>query len=212
MAKYSIAFEISAQTAMWTRPDTGDAPVSYPAPTFSAAKGIFESILWLQSVDIIPTRVEICRPLNFQNYTTNYGGPLRKSKVFKQGASYQLLATVLVDVCYRLYADLYPQTRGQFSEKALTQLSRTTNSSHAYKDMFERRLKRGQCFSIPCLGWKEFVPDYVGVLREENKPCADINLELPSMLYQTFSKGLHSEYSPTYRQNIQIINGVLDYA
>ena len=37
---------------MWTRPDTGDAPVSYPAPTFSAAKGMFESICWLKSATI----------------------------------------------------------------------------------------------------------------------------------------------------------------
>ena len=41
---YSIACEISGPTAMWTRPDTGDAPVSYLAPTYSAVKGIFESI------------------------------------------------------------------------------------------------------------------------------------------------------------------------
>jgi CRISPR-associated protein Cas5d len=117
--KYSITLEISGPTAMWTRPDTGDAPVSYPAPTFSAAKGIFESILWLQSVEVVPTRVEVCRPLIFQNYTTNYGGPLRKSRSMNKGAGYQLLATVLVNVCYRIYADLYPQNQGQFSHKTL---------------------------------------------------------------------------------------------
>ena len=42
---YSIALEIAGPTAMWTRPDTGDAPVSYPAPTFSAAKAVFESLI-----------------------------------------------------------------------------------------------------------------------------------------------------------------------
>ena len=34
---YPIQLEISGPTAMWTRPDTGDAPVSYLAPTYSAA-------------------------------------------------------------------------------------------------------------------------------------------------------------------------------
>ena len=33
MSAYSIACELSAPTAIWTRSDTGDAPVSYPAPT-----------------------------------------------------------------------------------------------------------------------------------------------------------------------------------
>ncbi len=47
--EYPIALEISGPTAMWTRPDTGDAPVSYPAPTFSATKVIFESIVWLKN-------------------------------------------------------------------------------------------------------------------------------------------------------------------
>jgi len=54
---YSITLEVAGPTAMWTRPDTGDAPVSYPAPTFSAAKGIFESIVWLKNVEVVPTKV-----------------------------------------------------------------------------------------------------------------------------------------------------------
>ena len=43
MKSYEVAFEVSGPTAMWTRPDTGDAPVSYPAPSFAAVKGLFES-------------------------------------------------------------------------------------------------------------------------------------------------------------------------
>lgn len=37
---YEIEMEISGNTAIWTRPDTGDCPVSYPVPTYSAVKGI----------------------------------------------------------------------------------------------------------------------------------------------------------------------------
>ena len=46
--------EIAGATAMWTRPDTGDCPVSYPAPTYSAVRNIFQSILWGQAVTIMP--------------------------------------------------------------------------------------------------------------------------------------------------------------
>ena len=60
MAHYNVQMEIAGPTAIWTRPDTGDAPTSYAAPTFSAVKGIFESVLWLQSAEVCPTRVEIC--------------------------------------------------------------------------------------------------------------------------------------------------------
>lgn len=51
---HSVRLEISGPTAMWTRPDTGDAPVSYPAPTLAAVKGIFESIVWLKSAEVGP--------------------------------------------------------------------------------------------------------------------------------------------------------------
>jgi CRISPR-associated protein Cas5d len=74
---HSLCLELSGPMAMWTRPDTGDAPVSYPAPTPAAVKGIFESIVWLKSAEVVPTRVEICAPLVFHSYFRNYGGPLR---------------------------------------------------------------------------------------------------------------------------------------
>ena len=78
MKTYEITLEIAGSTAMWTRPDTGDCPVSYPAPTYSAVKGIFESVLWGPAVDIVPFKTEICKPLHFHGYATNYNGPLRK--------------------------------------------------------------------------------------------------------------------------------------
>ena len=78
MTPPQVCFEISGPTAMWTRPDTGDAPVSYPAPTLATVKGIFESIVWLKSVEVVPTRAEICAQVVFHTYSTNYGGPLRR--------------------------------------------------------------------------------------------------------------------------------------
>jgi len=48
---HTVQLEISGPTAMWTRPDTGSSPVSYVAPTFSAVKGIFESVLRWKSVN-----------------------------------------------------------------------------------------------------------------------------------------------------------------
>jgi CRISPR-associated protein Cas5d len=122
MKSYPISLEISGATAMWTRPDTGDAPVSYPVPTWSAAKGIFESVVRLDTVEIVPSKAEICAPVVFHNYVTNYGGPLRKSKIIKKSGSYQLLATVLINVCYRLCAEIIPSEHNRkLSEKALQQ-------------------------------------------------------------------------------------------
>lgn len=212
--KYGVFLEISGPTAMWTRPDTGDCPVSYPAPPYSAVKGIFESVLWGEAIEIIPTKTEICSPVIYHSYQTNYGGPLRKSDVMKSGGGFQLLATVLLNVCYRLYAEVIPIAKRRkylINSKSKQWDLHTTSPGHAYQAIFNRRLKQGQCFAIPFLGWKEFVPDYVGSFRDSTHTHKDINMVIPSLLRQIFPEGLKSEVHFVYDQNVKIENGVLTY-
>ena len=220
---YPIAMEIAGNTAMWTRPDSGDCPVSYPAPTYSAVKAIFESVLWGPGVEIIPTKVELCAPIQYHSYCTNYGGPLRKLKDFKEGNNYQLYATVLIDVCYRLYAEVVPnKEKSRLPERAVQWDSKTTSPGHAYQSIFERRLKRGQCYSIPALGWKECTPSYFGEFRYSTQALPDLPpVVIPSMLRQVFSKGYtpldsysKKDFSPVsyvYDNDLVIQNGVLEY-
>jgi CRISPR-associated protein Cas5d len=101
-ARYGISLEVAGPLAMFARPDTGGTPTSYPVPTWSACKGIFEAMAMLSSGDawINPARVEVCRrrgapggSVRFQRYTTNYGGPLRKAKLIGEGARMQLFAS-----------------------------------------------------------------------------------------------------------------------
>lgn len=209
MKPYLIKMEIAGDTAMWTRPDTGDCPVSYPAPTYSAVAGIFKAIAWGPAVEIVPFKVEICKSLHFHGYATNYNGPLKKTGT---DGAYQFLATVLTDVCYRLYAHVHPsRNKDRLPEKALTWDKRTTSPGHAYAAIFDRRLKRGQWFVLPCLGWKEFTPSYVGPFREGTKIEEGINTVLPSMLREVFPDGYNSKVRFTYDQNVKIERGVLTY-
>jgi CRISPR-associated protein Cas5d len=199
--EYHVSFEIAGHAAMFTRPDTGATPVSYPAPTYSAAKGMFESIARLKSAYIKPAKVEICAPIHYHRYTTNYGGPLRKSNQLSKGSSYQLFATILVDVCYRVY--------GVVEELERAPIDRTTNHLHYLKDKFERRLRNGRWYHVPCLGWKEFTPSYVGQFREGTQVEESVEQIIPSMLFSVF--GSLNEYSPTYKQDVWIKKGVLEY-
>jgi CRISPR-associated protein Cas5d len=207
MKMYEVQMEIAGPAAMFMRPDTGAAPISYPAPTFSAAKGIFESIARLKSATIRPLKVEICKPIQFHKYTTNYGGPLRKDDQIKKKASYQLVATILIDVHYRLYGIV----------EAVSNSPNNTNHLHALQEIFQRRLNSGQCFVTPCLGWKEFTPSYVGPIREKDtddniiEAQTSINQTLPSMLHTVFSSLSEGKHAPYYRQNVKITNGVLFY-
>ena len=211
MKIYSIQMEVSGPTAMWTRPDTGDSPVSYPLPTFSAAKGLFEGIVMIETVEIVPTKVEICKPVIFHNYATNYGGPLRKGEVVKKGGSYQLLATTLINVCYRLYAEIRPvRFSRSLSAKAQLQANKGLNAVHACQEMFKRRLGKGQWHDTPFLGWREFIPDYIGPFREETRVQEDISLNLPSFLYSVFEPS--GKKQPVFKSDVRVENGRLLYA
>ncbi len=173
MGRYPIVVEVAGPLAMFSRPDTGGSPTSYPAPTWSAAKAIFESIAFFSDgrAWINPTKVEICRRAGqvggricYQRYTTNYGGPLRKKSLFGKGvapggSSMQLFATVLVDVCYRLHGEVVGSKSAD-----------RVNARHYLQDLFNRRLacrnvNKGGCHRTPTLGWSEFTCSYWGPPR-----------------------------------------------
>ena len=178
--QYPIALEIAGPLAMFARPDTGGTPTSYPVTTWSAAKGLFESIAFLDdgAAWICPTKVEICRPVgepgghvSFQRYTTNYGGPLRDAGLRNDGYvsggnSMQFFATVLSSVCYRLHGVVVGRYRPN-----------RTNAKHFLKDLFDRRLRQGRCFRTPCLGWSEFTCSYWGPFRCTQLTSANGSLE-----------------------------------
>ena len=160
---YTVQFEIAGHAAMFTRPDTGATPISFPAPTYSAAKGMFESIARVKSAYIKPTRVEVCAPICYHRYTTNYGGPSRKSSQLSNSSSYQLFATVLSDVCYRVYG-VVTELSAPPSDRVIT-----TNHLHLLQDKFDKRLRNGRWYHVPCLGWKEFTPLYLGPFAQRRK-------------------------------------------
>ncbi|HEY5742605.1 MAG TPA: type I-E CRISPR-associated protein Cas5/CasD [Terrimicrobiaceae bacterium] len=205
MKSYPIQLEISGPIALWARPDTMPNPVSYVAPTFGAAKGIFESVLRWKSVNVRPVKCEICAPIQFHRYAFNYGGPLRKSDQISGNSSLQIFAQVLINVRYVIHAEV---------EFASYLTDDTTWPPHAYADKFQRRLTRGQWFYTPCLGWKEFAPDYVGPRRDDTHPCHSVNEVIPAMLEMVFDKLQRGQRGPgkaTYLRQVEIENGVLHY-
>ncbi|HWQ88475.1 MAG TPA: CRISPR-associated protein Cas5 [Desulfitobacteriaceae bacterium] len=200
---YVVQLEIAGPAAMFTRPDTGATPISYPVPTYSAAKGMFEAVARYKTAYIRPTKVEICKPIRFEKYVTNYGGPLRKANQIAAEASYQLPATILVDVCFRVHGVV----------EEISSAPNNNNHLHALQEIFLRRLQKGQTYYTPVLGWKEFVPSYFGPPREYNTIVQkDINLTIPSLLHTVFDRPANGTYKPVFRQDVNINEGVLTYA
>lgn len=220
MKTYPVEFEIAGPAAMFARPDTGSAPVSYPVPTWSACKAIFESVARgffgkgnPPAAFFCPTEVEIWRPIQFEKYVFNYRGPLRKPSEIDPdnggGNSYQLPATILVDVCYRVRGECI-----SIPPKKLVPV----NAAHALQEMFNRRLKHGYSKYAPCLGWKEFLPTYIGEFRQDiggivelPEKQTDIDLLIPGFLHSMWDAPVNGTYRPAFRE-VRIEKGVLKFS
>lgn len=184
--EYPVSFEISGFSAMFTRPDTGSSPVSYPAPTKSALKSIFECVVMSKDAYFEPQRVEICSPVVFHKYSTNYGGPLRKSGTI----NFQLFATVLENVCYKVHGVVLaynPPLSG-------------SNPQHQLQEVFMRRLTMGQFYATPFLGWKEFTPSYFGSLRTATAANPSVNMTITSMLNTMYDRPTEGKYYRFFRK------------
>jgi len=211
---YEVRFEIAGPAAMFSRPDTGSTPISYPVPTYSAAKGMFEAVLRRPHMYVRPTLVEICKPIRFERYVTNYGGPLRKAKDIREGNNYQFIATILVDVCYRIYGKVCMKqmsTRGA----GMSQLRQRRGKDWRpkFKELFEERIERGQTYYTPCLGWKEFTTSYFGPFRDRDEHGQKVGkvdtgeIRIPAMLVSIWD---HQQFRPSFKER-WIINGVMSY-
>ena len=110
-------------------------------------------------------------------------------------------STILRDVCYRLRGMVAgPRWEGPI------------NPRHHLQDLFNRRLKRGQCFRTPCLGWSEFTCSYWGPYRYGiTEVDAALSLEIPWMLLCVWNNPSAGSYKPMFDQNVQIVGGVLEY-
>jgi CRISPR-associated protein Cas5d len=175
---------------------------------------MFEAVLRRGQAYVHPTLVEICKPVRFERYVTSYGGPLRKAKDIRQNNSYQLVATILMEVCYRIHGEVrlkQMSTRG----KGKTQLRnrRGQDWRPRFKELFDERLERGQTFYTPCLGWKEFVPSYFGPFRDRDekgqkiKPVTTGEIHIPAMLISMWDC---RQYKPSFCDR-WIVDGVMSY-
>ena len=169
MPRFSL--EVSGPLACFTRPEMKVERVSYEVMTPSAARAVFESILWKPQIRWRVQCIEVLRPIRWMILRRNEV----KSKVLMpsvvramQSGSGQLgidieddhtqrASLLLRDVAYRIHADL-----------ELTE--RSTDPLIKYAEMFARRARKGQCVNQPYLGCREFAAEFVLVESDTPQP------------------------------------------
>lgn len=153
-----FCLEVSGDFACFTRPEMKVERVSYDVITPSAARAIFEAILWKPVMRWHINRVEVLKPIRWINVRRNELAAVvamgTVKSAMKRGAGHlglyieeerqQRAGLFLRDVCYRLHA-------------SLEVLENTPeNNFIKFSEMFKRRASKGQCFNQPYLGTREF--------------------------------------------------------
>lgn len=153
-----FCLHVSGDYACFSRPEMRVERVSYDTITPSAARAVFESILWKPGLRWRIRRVEVLKPVRWISVRRNEVGAVASTRnavaamnegrgalaLYVEDERQQRAGLFLRDVAYRLHAEL----------EFLSDEARA--NPRKYAEMFERRAARGQCVNQPYLGCREF--------------------------------------------------------
>lgn len=176
--------EVWGDFACFTRPEMKVERVSYDVMTPSAARAIYEAILWKPAIRWHIQEIEVLQPIRFISVRRNevgktMGKPTKSlldgetqpsAGFYIEDVRQQRAGLLLRDVRYRIHAwfeFIPPEERQQNhtvdemiyvgnNGNEMKGKERMDETPAKYAAMFERRAKKGQCFHRPYLGCREF--------------------------------------------------------
>lgn len=213
---YGTAVEVWGSYALFTRPELSTERYSYDVITPSAARGLIESVYWHPGMRYVIDKIHVLNPISFtsvrrneveskalvsvmRSYVRGTGGIpcLDRCSDIQQRAS-----VVLTDVRYVIECHF-----------EMTEEASDGDNPGKFCDILRRRLRRGQCFSQPYLGTREFPASFR--LYEEGEPPVgaytgtedrDLGLMLYDMDYED-----PEDISPVFFRAV-MHSGVIDVA
>lgn len=170
----TYCLEVRGDFACFTRPEMKVERVSYDVITPSAARAVFEAILWKPAIKWRVTKIEVLNPIRWINLRRNEIGRIASGKdgFFIEDERQQRAGLFLRDVAYRIHAGFEmignpANHRGQFPHLSKFD-GEGQNTATKFHEMFLRRATKGQCVNQPYLGCREFACDF----RLEEKSAA----------------------------------------
>ena len=169
-----ISLEVWGDYAYFTRPEMKTERVSYDVMTPSAARGLLESIYWHPGLRWVIDRIHVCAPIRFTN--------LRRNEV-KSTVNARSARTVME----RGKGELYPAASRDIQQRAalllrdvryvidahfdMTDQAAASDNAGKFQDIIKRRIKRGQFYSQPYFGCREFPAQFKAC--EAPPPCPE---------------------------------------
>lgn len=217
-----FCLEVRGDYACFTRPEMKVERVSYDLITPSAARAVFEAILWKPGIRWRMRRIDVLAPVRWISVRRNEVGAVASTRnaqaamsaghgdlaLYIEDERQQRAGLFLRDVAYRLYADM----------EFLSDDART--NPNKYVAMFNRRADAGQCVNQPYLGCREFAARFrrveltgdarcgVGPGADEPMALQEWSADLGWMLYDMDFSAPASPQPRFFRAKVE--QGVVD--
>jgi CRISPR-associated protein Cas5d len=173
--KCSVSVKVWGDFACFTRPEMKVERVSYDVMTPSAARGILEAILWKPAIQYRVKSIHVLKPIHWIQFRRNEVGnkilprnvisAMEQSKgklgIFIEEERQQRAGLFLRNVAYIIHADI-----------CMTDKAGELDNLDKFRDMFKRRVERGQCHHQPVLGCREFTA-FFGPPAENETPLSE---------------------------------------
>jgi CRISPR-associated protein Cas5d len=209
----TYSLEVTGDFACFTRPEMKVERVSYDVMTPSAARAIFEAILWKPAIRWHVRRIEVLNPIRWISLRRNEVGVIIPTRpvqtamtagkgqlgLYVEDERQQRAGLLLRDVAYRIRAEL-----------ELLPDAGENNPPAKFLEIFERRAEKGQCVNQPYLGCREFSADF-RLVQADAKGRAPIedSRDLGWMLFDLdFSNDPNAPAPVFFRANLE--HGALD--
>jgi len=193
--------------ACFTRPEMKVERVTYAVPTPSAARGILEAIFWRPQFTWDVQEIWLLTPIRYASILRNeVESKVNVATVRRwadEGGGFDIQsdrtqrnALILRDVDYVLRA----QVRVNPDSKV---------NPAKFRDQFRRRVRRGQCFTRPYLGCREFAASFAPPRGDEH-PIA-LTQDLGRMLWDLDYSGNGDSRARPHFFDARIEQGVVRF-
>ena len=205
-----IQLEVWGPYALFSRPELKVEKVSYDVPTPSAARGIVEAVYFHPGLRWYIDRIYVLNPISFTSIRRNEvlsKISARNVRQAAQGGRQELYLATPQEIVQRsslLLQDVHYVIEAHFE---MTSKAAPSDNPGKFQDIVTRRMEKGQCYTTPYLGCREFSASF---RRWAGGPIKTIHetRDLGLMLYD-FDYTDPQNITPTYFR-AKLENGILN--
>ena len=164
---------VKGPIACFTRPEMKVERMSYEVMTPSAARGVFEAVLWKPAIRWCIDEIAVGAPVAWMSFRRNEVNSRASDRLyFADEDRAQRNTVALRDVDYLITAHFVMTERAGEGETLMK-----------FEEMFHRRLQKGQQFHQPYLGCREFAADVSPVVEGFQPIDRDVDRPLGLMFF-----------------------------